>query len=142
MDTESIKEIVMTNKRETKLDKFKRGFLITIGTLFLVIGAIGIIVPLLPTTPLLLLSAACYYKGSRKMHHWMLNNKWFGTYLKNYREGRGIPLRTKVFIIALLWITIIYSAFLVSILTVQIILFVIAVVVSAHIVTLPTLRNS
>lgn len=75
------------------------------------------------------------------MHHWMLNNKWFGTYIKNYKEGRGIPLRTRVFIVALLWTAISYSAFLAKTFIVQIVLFFIAVAVSVHIVTLPTFRK-
>ena len=118
--------------------KFKKGLFVVAGTISLGLGAIGIFIPLLPTTPLLLLSAACYFKGSRRMHHWILNNRWFGSYIKNYKEGRGIPLGTKGFIVALLWVTITYSAFLVDVIIVRIVLFVVAIVVSAHILTLPT----
>jgi len=134
-------DVTMTDEKGTRIDRLRRGFFFVAGTISLGIGAIGIFIPLLPTTPLLLLSAACYYKGSKRMHHWMLNNKWFGTYIKNYKEGRGIPLRTKVFIVALLWTAISYSAFLAKTFIVQIVLFFIAVAVSVHIVTLPTFRK-
>lgn len=120
----------------------KRGLFIIAGTIFLALGLLGIALPVLPTTPFLLLSAACYYKGSKRMHTWLLNNRWFGSYIRNYMEGRGIPLRTKVFAMALLWLFIGYSAlFIVNIFIVQIILFAVAVGVSIHLVTLPTLKK-
>ena len=125
-----------------ELNKLKRVFFIVAGTLFLSLGTIGIFIPLLPTTPFLLLSAACYYKGSKRMHQWMLNNKWFGNYLRNYKEGKGIPPWTKAFIMTLLWITITFSAFFIKIFIIQIILLAIAVAVSIHIITLPSLRKS
>lgn len=74
------------------------------GTLFLVLGIIGIPVPLLPTTPLLLLAAACYLRGSSRMHRWLLTNKYFGGYLSDYRMGRGMPARIKATTLAILWI--------------------------------------
>lgn len=75
------------------------------------------------------------------MTHWMLNNKYFGTYIRNYKEGKGIPMKTKLFAITVLWITISISAFvLVPLLVVQIILLVVAVAVTVHLVRLPTCR--
>ena len=77
------------------------------------------------------------------MYRWLLNNKWFGTYIRNYREGKGIPLRGKVSALLLLWITISCSAILlVKISIVQIILFAIAIGVSIYIIRLPTFRKS
>jgi len=131
----------MTDEPDKGVDRLKRGLFIAAGTICLGVGAVGIFVPLLPTTPLLLLSAACYFRGSKRMHSWMLNNKWFGTYIRSYREGKGISMRTKVSIAALLWIAVGYSAFLVNLLIAQIVLIVIAVIVSMHIVMLPTLRK-
>jgi uncharacterized membrane protein YbaN (DUF454 family) len=76
------------------------------------------------------------------MTHWMLNNKYFGKYIRNYREGKGIPLKTKLFALTVLWTTIAISAiFIVPILIVQIILFIVAVAVTIHLVRLPTYRN-
>ena len=139
-----VRDAAMVDRPDEKdrgIDKLKRGFFIAAGTISLGVGAIGIFVPLLPTTPLLLLSAACYLRGSKRMHHWMLNNKWFGAYISNYKAGRGIPLRTKVLIVALLWIVIGYSAYLVNLFLVQIALVAVAIVVSIHIVTLPTFKK-
>ena len=120
-----------------------RIFFIVAGTISLAVGVVGILLPILPTTPFLLLAAACYYKGSKRLHQWILNNRWFGHYIKNYREGRGISLKAKAFAIALLWITISYSAiFIIPIPLAQIILLIVAVVVSVHVITLPTFRKT
>ncbi len=113
--------------------------LIGTGTFFLLIGIIGIFIPILPTTPFLLLTAACYAKGSKKFYNWLINNKWFGEYIKNYRERRGIPLSVKIISITILWITIAFSTFIiVSNLLIQIILIIIAVGVTIHILTIKT----
>jgi uncharacterized membrane protein YbaN (DUF454 family) len=128
---------------EVVKSKTIRVFFIVSGTLFLALGVVGILLPILPTTPFLLLAAACYYKGSKRMHQWILNNRWFGDYIKNYREGRGISLKAKFSAIVLLWITISYSAiFVVPILIVQIVLLIVAVAVSVHVITLPTFRKT
>lgn len=76
------------------------------GTICVGLGAIGIFVPLLPTTPFLLLAAVCFARSSPRLLHWLTHNRWFGRYLRIYREGRGIPRREKILTIALLWITI------------------------------------
>ena len=132
----------MTKGKGPKLGKIKRCFFIAVGTVFLVVGAVGIFLPILPTTPFLLLSAACYYKGSERMHRWMLNNRWFGNYIRNYKEGKGISLRSKAFTISLLWMVIGYSAFfIVNVIIVQILLFIIATGVSIHIITIPTFKR-
>jgi uncharacterized protein len=123
-------------------NRFKKGVLVVAGTFCLAIGAVGIFVPILPTTPFLLLAAACYAQGSQRMHHWLLNNKWFGNYIRNYREGKGISARGKIFTLSLLWITIGCSAlFLIDIDIVQVILLLVAVAVSIHLVTIPTFRK-
>jgi len=128
---------------KTSFDNLKRSIFILAGTVCLVIGAIGILLPILPTTPFLLLAAACYYKGSERMHRWLLNNKWFGNYIRNYKEGKGISLKAKTFTLSLLWITISYSVFFVTnTLVFQIILLGIALAVSVHVMTLPTFRES
>jgi uncharacterized membrane protein YbaN (DUF454 family) len=113
--------------------------LIGSGTFFLTIGVIGIFIPILPTTPFLLLAAACYAKGSKKFYNWLINNKLFGKYIKNYREGKGIPLSVKIISITILWITIAFSTFIiVSNLLIQIILIIIAVGVTIHLLTIKT----
>ncbi|WP_448376304.1 YbaN family protein, partial [Fervidobacterium sp.] len=106
---------------------FLKWLLIILGTFFVAIGVIGIFVPLLPTTVFLLLAAACYIRSSERFYYWLINHRWLGTYIRNYREGKGIPLKTKIFTISILWLTITLSAiFAVKSLIVRVILFIIA----------------
>ena len=77
---------------------------IFLGSFFVMIGAIGAVVPGLPTTLFLILAAACYIRSSQKLYDWLIANKTFGPYLKDYREGKGIPRRAKK--IALIMMTI------------------------------------
>lgn len=107
------------------------------GTFFLLLGLVGIAVPLLPTTPFLLLAAACYLRGSTRMRAWMLTNRIFGPYLSNYAEGRGIPRKVKVGTVSLLWFVIGLSAVVATDnAAIRALLVVIAVVVSVHILTI------
>ncbi|MBA7668444.1 Inner membrane protein YbaN [subsurface metagenome] len=114
--------------------ELKRHLLIATGTICLAIGVIGIFTPILPTTPFLLLAAACYLRSSPRFHSWLMNNRIFGTYIRNYTEGRGIPLRVKLFTIALLWVTIGISIWATANLIVTAVLLVVAVGVTLHIV--------
>ena len=117
------------------------GTLIVFGTLFLIIGLIGIIIPILPTTPFLLLAAACYFKSSKKFYNWMMNNKLFGNYIKNYLEKKGIPFKVKLLSIIFLWITIIISSLIISNLLIEMLLFIIAVAVTIHILLIKNLKE-
>tara|TARA_B100001094_G_scaffold196842_1_gene190875 strand:- start:468 stop:884 length:417 start_codon:yes stop_codon:yes gene_type:complete len=74
------------------------------GSVFVVLGAFGVILPGLPTTPFLILAAACYIRSSQRLYDWLIANKTFGPYLRDYREGKGIPKRAKK--IALIMMTI------------------------------------
>jgi len=122
--------------------RLSRALFFAAGTVSLALGAVGIVLPVLPTTPFLLLALACYCRSSEKMTHWMLNNRYFGKYLRNYRAGKGIPLKTKLLALTVLWTAIIYSAFfIVPLLVVQVILFGVAVAVTVHLARLPTYRE-
>ncbi len=111
----------------------KRYLLIATGTICLAIGIIGIFTPILPTTPFLLLAAACYARSSARFHRWLMNNRVFGSYIRNYTEGRGLPLKVKLFTIALLWATIGISIWVAANWIVTAILLVVAVGVTLHI---------
>ena len=116
--------------------------LITTGTFFVGVGIVGIFMPILPTTPFLLISAALYARSSKRFYNWLINNKIFGQYIKNYREGKRIPLRLKIITITLLWITIGCSAiFAIDILWVRIILVIIAVGVTIHIIRIKPVKK-
>lgn len=116
-------------------------FLISAGTVSLGIGILGIILPLLPTTPFLLFSAACYARSSEKFYNWLLTNRYFGNYIKNYREKKGIPKKVKISAIIFLWITISISIFIVEYLWLKILLLIIAISVSIHIWLLKTYKE-
>jgi uncharacterized membrane protein YbaN (DUF454 family) len=120
-------------------DRIARILLRTAGTLFLIIGCVGIILPLLPTTPFLLLAAVCYARSSERWYRWILTNRWFGGYIRNWHEGRGIPMKTKILSIAFLILTIGYSAvFVVPFFIGRVALILIAIFVSIHILSFPT----
>jgi len=113
----------------------KRRLLIGAGTLCTGLGIIGIFIPILPTTPFLLLAAACYMRSSERFYQWLINNRIFGAYVRNYIEGRGMPIRIKIFTILLLWLTIGLSiTFGVQNIVIRIVLICIAIGVTVHIV--------
>ena len=129
----------MNKENQITSDKLIRYILIFFGTFFVILGLIGIILPILPTTPFLLLAAACYARSSNKAYTWLLNNKWFGSYIKNYNEGKGIPLKVKIMAISFLWITILASLiFIIEFFLIEIPLLIIASLVSIHILLIKT----
>src|SRR4030065_71854 len=83
-----------------------RWLLVAGGTLAGGLGGVGVFIPILPTTPFLLLAAFCYARSSERFYRWLLTNRWFGTYLTNYREGRGMALRDKLLTLTALWLAI------------------------------------
>jgi uncharacterized membrane protein YbaN (DUF454 family) len=116
--------------------------LIVAGSIFTATGLIGIFVPILPTTPFLILAAACYLRSSDRLYNWLLGNRIFGRYLKNYLEKKGIPLGVKIFTVLLLWSTILLSAFVfIDILWVRVLLMIIALGVTVHLIMIRTYRG-
>ena len=112
----------------------KRRILIGAGTLSTGLGIIGVFVPILPTTPFLLLAAACYMRSSERFYQWLIDNRIFGAYVRNYIEGRGMPIKIKISTILLLWLTIgVTIAFAVENIVVRIVLICIAIGVTAHV---------
>jgi len=121
---------------------FKRIILLISGTISLGLGILGIFLPLLPTTVFLLIAAYCYARSSEKFYSWLMNNKLFGNYIRNYREKKGITIGTKIISLSFLWLTILYSAiFIVENLVIQIVLILIAVGVSIHLLTIRTYKH-
>ena len=111
------------------------------GTLALLLAILGIFLPLLPTTPFLLLASACYLRGSRRMHRWLLTNPLFGEYLRNYEEQRAIPLRAKIVALLLMWGSILFSVWKVEPLPLKLMLLAIATGVSVYLLRMKTLKT-
>ena len=117
----------------------KRRLLIVTGSVAFGLGVAGIFVPILPTTPFLLLAAICYMRSSQRLYNWLLHNRFIGNYVRNYLEGKGMPLKMKVCTLVLLWTTIICTAvFATDSLVVRIILAVVLIGVTIHIILIKT----
>jgi hypothetical protein len=130
-----------TAATEVTVQRLWRTLLIVGGTLCVALGAIGIFVPVLPTTPFLLLAAICYARSSPRFYRWLIGNRWCGAYIRNYREGRGIAFKHKVITLTLLWLSIGYAAiFAVSAWWLRLLLLGIAVGVTLHLTRLRTYR--
>jgi uncharacterized membrane protein YbaN (DUF454 family) len=113
-----------------------------IGVIALGLGLVGIVVPLVPTTPFLLLAAACFMRSSDRLYGWLINHKWFGGYIKSYREHRAISLRAKLVSLAVLWIAISYTSLVIITMGwLRILLVLIAVGVSLYLLRLKTLTK-
>jgi uncharacterized membrane protein YbaN (DUF454 family) len=114
-----------------------RAALLVLGSLFLLVGLVGVVVPVLPTTPFLILAAACYARSSVRCYRWLVTNRVFGRYLDDYLQGRGVSWRVKAGALVFLWAVISVSALVfVNVLWLRILLFVIALSVTAHVLML------
>ena len=123
------------------MNNFVRALWSAAGTLAVALGVLGMFLPVLPTTPFLLLAAFCYARSSERFYRWLLYNRWFGDYIRNYREGRGIPLREKVLTLMALWATIGFTIlYVVTSWWGRLILVAIAAGVTIHLVKTKTFR--
>ncbi|MGI6004659.1 MAG: YbaN family protein [Christensenellales bacterium] len=114
----------------------KRIVLLVLGFLALVLGGIGIFLPVLPTTPFVLCAAGCFAASSPALYEKLLRTRYFGEYIRNYKEKTGISARTRWTGIIFLWLMLGISAVLVQKTHVWIILGVVGVCVSIHILTI------
>lgn len=113
-----------------------------IGSIAVILAILGVFLPLLPTTPFLLLASACYVRGSERMHRWLLHNRFFGEYLRNIEHKRGMPLRGKVITLIVLWVSMSYSIYIVNALFVKVVLIAIAAGVTIMILRMKTLERA
>ncbi len=134
------KDVAPPRRRFGASEMLIRSLLVVAGSVSVALGIAGIFLPLLPTTPFLLLAAACYVRSSPRLYRWLMNHRWTGEYIRDYREKRGLPLRTKILTVLILWATVGWSAYRVSNPWLLAPLFAVAVVIPIVILRLPTRR--
>lgn len=100
----------------------KRVLLIILGWICVMLATLGVVLPLLPTTPFLLLAAWCFARSSPRFHHWLLHRSWFGSYLRHWQQHRALPKGAKPKAVALILVTFAVSIYLVPLLWVRILL--------------------
>ncbi|MNM95975.1 Inner membrane protein YbaN [compost metagenome] len=110
-----------------------RWLLLGIGWLSVTLGVIGIFLPILPTTPFLLLAAACFVRSSRRVYVWLVTHPRLGPWIRDYLDGNGIPLKGKVYAIGLMWASILLSCYLVPLLPARLFMLTSAVLVTLYI---------
>ncbi|QVM90038.1 YbaN family protein [Pseudomonas entomophila] len=118
-----------------------RYLLLAIGWLSVALGVAGIFLPVLPTTPFLLLAAACFARSSPRFHDWLVNHPRLGPWIRDYLSGEGIPLKGKVYAIGLMWASISLSCYLVPLFWARAFMLTSAVLVSAWILKQKTLHR-
>lgn len=82
------------------MNKIKKYIYITIGLISFVLGAIGVALPILPTTPFLLLASFCFAKGSERFNTWFINTKIYKKHLENFVKERAMTLKQKICLLA------------------------------------------
>lgn len=112
------------------------------GVIFIIIGTVGILLPLLPTTIFFILASWCFIRSSVRANNWLRNHKIFGPYIRNYQDKAGLTLKSKIFSLIFLWGMISVSIFfLTEELHIKIILILIAIAVTIHILTIKKLNE-
>lgn len=121
----------------------KKKLVIILAVGCIVLGTVGIFIPLLPTTPFLLLAAWLFLKSSPKLYTWLVHNRIYGMYIKNYVERKAVPLKIKLFTIIVLWGVIMSTVvFTIELLWLRIVLIVIAIAVTTHILLIRPNKRS
>lgn len=123
------------------LSNTTRYFLIFTGWLSIVLGVIGIFVPLLPTTPFILLAGGCFAKSSPRFHQWLLNHSFFGPIINNYQNKQGLPRQVKIRAIVFIWITLSISIYFVPFTWLKISIFILGLVITTILWRTPDLSS-
>ncbi len=95
----------LSSELHLRSSRWARWALIGLGTLFVGLGVLGAVLPLLPTTPFLLLAAACYARSSARFYRWLLDNRFFGPSIRAWRRDRSMPVKAKRTAIVLVVVT-------------------------------------
>jgi len=118
----------------------RRYALLALGWTSVGVGILGMVLPVLPTTCFLLLAGACFAKSSPRASRWLMTNRLFGRYLRDYREAGVIPMRVKAASLAVLWITIGATVIAVDNIWVRVTVLLVAIVVTGHVATTASRR--
>ena len=130
-----------SSSRKIIQNSLLRSFVFGFGWFSVVLGVIGIFLPVMPTTPFLLLAAACFLRTSPKFYQWLVKHPKLGRFIVYYLDGKGMPVRAKIYILILLWFSICFTSFVVlDHPIVRIVLPTIGVLVSVYILRQPTLE--
>ena len=116
--------------------------LIILGWISIVLGVIGIVLPLLPTTPFILLAGACFAKSSEKFHHWIIHHPLFGPIINNFQNGQGIPRDVKIKVILFIWLTLGISIYFLSHQWVRLIIFIMGIGLTTFLWQIPAPKKS
>ena len=119
--------------------RVKKYIYIILGSLMLALGAVGIILPVLPTTPFLLLAGFFYLRSSKRLYGWLLRHRILGPYVASYLKYKAIPRKTKISALVLLWSSLVVSMVVLSSLKVGLFLAAVGVGVSVHLLALRTI---
>ena len=114
-------------------NRILRYLLFSCGCISVVLGVIGIFLPVLPTTPFLLLAAACFARSSKRFYLWLVMHPKLGPWVRDYLEGQGLPLKGKVWALGLMWTSISVSMWIVPLFWVRIFMLISAISVSIYI---------
>ena len=123
------------------MNSAKKALLVVAGSLCIVLAVLGVFLPLLPTTPFLLLASACYVRSSERLHGWLMGNRLLGGYIRNFKERRGIPLRGRVVTVVLLWLPLLYSVYRLDIPWLELLLVLMGLIWSILIFRMKTLKG-
>lgn len=119
-----------------------RWLLIIVGWLAVALATLGVVLPLLPTTPFLLLAAWCFARSSPRFHHWLLYRSWFGSYLRHWQQHRALPPGAKWKAVLVIILTFSVSLWLVNIAWVRVLLLVILTILLIFMLRLPVIDLS
>lgn len=92
----------------------QRVLLILVGWISIVLATFGLLLPLLPTTPFLLLAAWCFSRSSPRFHHWLLYKSWFGQYIRHWQQHKALPKGVKIKLIVIIIFTFLFSLWLIE----------------------------
>ncbi|MEJ4042915.1 DUF454 family protein [Erwinia sp. SLM-02] len=119
----------------------QRVLLLILGWLAMVLATLGAVLPLLPTTPFLLLAAWCFARSSPRFHHWLLYRSIFGRYLRHWQQHRAMPPGAKSRAIVFILLTFAFSLWMVKILWVRLMLLAILCCLLVFMARLPVVEE-